>query len=189
MQCSDSTRRMQAKWEKGNQQHHNSSCLQSTTCLRLTMRQLVIECSYVLLHLSLHWWMWIWHHPHSTVHSPIIPIWRCNWSLHIEYCWHEREVCVYIVNTLKGIKPKEYKGVLLTSFKCIEVDVHQQTNGTDCVFMCCYYVHHIMKSRIPSESVSSLIRYDADEYHSFISHLISSFNLVKKLCEGRGWRR
>ena len=99
-----------------------------------------------------------------------------------------KEKCVYIVNTLKGIKPKEYKGVVLTSFKCIEVDVHQQTNGTDCGFMCCYYMYRIMKSRIPSEGVSSLIRYDGDEYHSFISHLISSFNLVKKLCEG-SWLR
>ena len=46
-----------------------------------------------------------------------------------------KEKCVYIVNTLKWIKPKEYKGVVLTSFKCIEVDVYQQRNGIDCGIM------------------------------------------------------
>ena len=46
-----------------------------------------------------------------------------------------KEKCVYIVNTLKWIKPNEYKGVVLTSIKYIELDVYQQRNGTDCGFM------------------------------------------------------
>ena len=32
-----------------------------------------------------------------------------------------KEKCVYIVNTLKGIKPKEYKGVVLTSINVLKL--------------------------------------------------------------------
>ena len=64
----------------------------------------------------------------------ILPSFQCeggigHFILKIVYM---KEKCVYIVNTLKWIKPKEYKGVVLTSFKCIEVDVYQQRNGIDC---------------------------------------------------------
>ena len=42
-----------------------------------------------------------------------------------------KEKHVYIVNTLRGIRPKEYRGVSLTSYGYSEVEVKQQTNGTD----------------------------------------------------------
>ena len=56
-----------------------------------------------------------------------------------------KEKHVYIVNTLRGIRPKEYRGVSLTSYGYIEVEVKQQTNGTDCGFLCCYYMYRAVK--------------------------------------------
>ena len=52
-------------------------------------------------------WMWVWYHHHSTLYPTITPIWRYNWSLHIENCQHEGEVCVHCQHT----KMDQTKGV------------------------------------------------------------------------------
>ena len=95
-----------------------------------------------------------------------------------------KDKCVYIVNTLQGIKPKEYTGVTLTTFKCIEVDVDQQTNGTDCGFLCCYYMYHVLKTGTVPFDMSRVIKYDVAEYQSFITLLISRYNRAIGICRG-----
>ena len=71
------------------------------------MRQPVIECSYVQLFSYIHCMdvgmISSSFHSLSYHHSK----WRCKWSLHIEYCQHEGEVCVHCQHT----KMNQTKGV------------------------------------------------------------------------------
>ena len=97
-----------------------------------------------------------------------------------------KEKCVYIVNTLKGIKPKEYTWVTLTSFKCIEND-DQQTNSTDCGFLCCFYMYRVLKIGTVPFDVSCVIKYGTAEYQSFITMLVSRYNRAIVVCRGEVW--
>ena len=93
-----------------------------------------------------------------------------------------KEKHVYIVNTLKGIRRKEYKGVSITSYVYSEVEVRQQTNGTDCGFLCCYYMYRTVKLVSSMTRWLDNLRYEEREYQEFIKGLIINFNKVKSLC-------
>ena len=93
-----------------------------------------------------------------------------------------KEKHVYIVNTLRGIRPKEYRGVSLTSYGYSEVEVKQQTNGTDCGFLCCYYMYRAVKLVSFMTRWVDILRYEEGEYREFVKGLINIFNKVKKQC-------
>ena len=94
-----------------------------------------------------------------------------------------KERHVYVVNTLSRIRSKLYKGVSLTSYGYTEVEVKQQTNGTDCGFMCCYYMYRTVKLKLSVREWHNVLRYEEGEYREFIDGIIHHFNGLRRLCQ------
>ena len=113
-------------------------------------KTLFTECSYDNYFRTSTVWMWIWY---IIIYQFILPsfYFERDWTN-----WIERS-CHHII-------------------QCVELDVHKQRNGMVCLFIFCYCMYHIMMSRIHSEGVNSFIRYDTDEYHSFLTSSQVSMN-------------